>query len=56
MNQRHLHKVNSTCLVNRYTLDLSILETQWSIQTEFKRRHLAVSLNAYNTKILSEVL
>lgn len=53
MNQRHLHKINSTPLLYMYTVDLSILGTQWSIETEFKRRHLAVSLNACNTTILA---
>lgn len=53
MNQRHLHKVNSTPLLHIYTVDLSILGTHWSMQTEFKRRHLAGSLNAYNTTILA---
>lgn len=56
MNQRHLHKVNSTPLIKTRFMDLSNLGTQWCIQAEFKRRHLAVGLNAHNTTMLAEVL
>jgi len=41
-------------LLHVHTVDLSILGTQWSIQTEFKRSHVPVSLNAYNTAKLAE--